>query len=108
MVGRALRGVLQGGTSEAYLVEFGDEQLDKVLWEVPEEKDNLEDFLKKHSILFGTQGIAGDGGVPIIHGIDLASLDKLVVHNEEINDIIAKLCSQMPVVVVKHFCNTYG
>lgn len=97
MVGRALRGVLQGGTSEAYLVEFGDEQLDKVLWEVPEEKDNLEDFLKKHSILFGTQGIAGDGGVPIIHGIDLASLDKLVVHNEEINDIIAKLCSQMPV-----------
>ena len=36
MVGRALRGVLQGGTSEAYLVEFGDEQLDKVLWEVPE------------------------------------------------------------------------
>lgn len=45
MVGRALRGVLQGGTSEAYLVEFEDEQLNKILWEVPE-RDNLEDFLK--------------------------------------------------------------
>ena len=44
MVGRALRGVLQGGTSEAYLVEFEDEQLNKILWEVPERRDDLKDF----------------------------------------------------------------
>ena len=50
MVGRALRGVQQGGTSEACLVEFGDGQLDKVLWEVPEinfKGKKLKDALKK-------------------------------------------------------------
>ena len=53
MVGRALRGVLQGGTSEAYLVEFGDEQLDKILWEVPEKRDGLKDFYNNYCILLG-------------------------------------------------------
>ena len=30
-------------------------------------------------------------------GIDLASLDKLIANNKEINDIIISLCSYMPV-----------
>lgn len=53
MVGRALRGVLQGGTSEAYLVEFEDEQLNKILWEVPEKRDGLKDFYNKYCIFLG-------------------------------------------------------
>ncbi len=49
MVGRALRGEKQDGTSEACLVEFENENLDKVLWDVPESKlpvDKLVNQLK--------------------------------------------------------------
>ena len=37
MVGRALRGVKQGGTSSAFIVSFGGTNLfDKILWNMPE------------------------------------------------------------------------
>lgn len=95
MVGRALRGVLQGGTSEAYLVEFEDEQLNKILWEVPE-RDNLEDFLKKHSILLGMQVTAGDIASKGLNMIDLEALDALIANNAKVSDIIKSLCDYMP------------
>lgn len=97
MVGRALRGVLQGGTSEAYLVEFGDEQLDKILWEVPEKRDGLKDFYNNYCILLGMQDEKAKLDSEKEFGIDLASLDKLIANNKEINDIIISLCSYMPV-----------
>lgn len=50
MVGRALRGVQQGGTWEACLVEFEDEHLDKVLWEVPESKKPIDTLMKQLEI----------------------------------------------------------
>ena len=95
MVGRALRGVLQGGTSEAYLVEFEDEQLNKILWEVPE-RDNLEDFLKKHSILLGMQVTAGNIASKGLNMIDLEALDALIANNAKVSDIIKNLCDYMP------------
>ena len=95
MVGRALRGVLQGGTSEAYLVEFEDEQLNKILWEVPE-RDNLEDFLKKHSILLGMQVTAGDIASKGLNMIDLEALNALIANNAKVSDIIKNLCDYMP------------
>lgn len=95
MVGRALRGVLQGGTSEAYLVEFEDEQLNKILWEVPE-RDNLEDFLKKHSILLGMQVTAGNIASKGLNMIDLEALDALIANNAKVSDIIKSLCDYMP------------
>lgn len=95
MVGRALRGVLQGGTSEAYLVEFEDEQLNKILWEVPE-RDNLEDFLKKHSILLGMQVTAGDIASKGLNMIDLEALNALIANNAKVSDIIKNLCNYMP------------
>lgn len=95
MVGRALRGVLQGGTSEAYLVEFGDEQLDKILWEVPE-RDNLKDFYNKYCIFLGMRDEKAKRNSKKEIGIDLASLDKLIVEDEEITDIVRKLCSSVP------------
>lgn len=95
MVGRALRGVLQGGTSEAYLVEFEDEQLNKILWEVPE-RDNLEDFLKKHSILLGMQVTAGNIASKGLNMIDLEALNALIANNAKVSDIIKKLCDYMP------------
>lgn len=97
MVGRALRGVLQGGTSEAYLVEFGDEQLDKILWEVPEKRDGLKDFYNKYCIFLGKRDERVEPTSGEDFGIDLASLDKLIANNKEINDIIISLCSYMPV-----------
>lgn len=95
MVGRALRGVLQGGTSEAYLVEFEDEQLNKILWEVPE-RDNLEDFLKKHSILLGMQVTAGNIASKGLNMIDLEALNALIANNAKVSDIIKNLCDYMP------------
>lgn len=95
MVGRALRGVLQGGTSEAYLVEFEDEQLNKILWEVPE-RDNLEDFLKKHSILLGMQVTAGNIASKGLNMIDLEALNALIANNAKVFDIIKNLCDYMP------------
>ena len=95
MVGRALRGVLQGGTSEAYLVEFEDEQLNKILWEVPE-RDNLEDFLKKHSILLGMQVTAGNIASKGLNMIDLEALNALIANNVKVSDIIKNLCDYMP------------
>lgn len=95
MVGRALRGVLQGGTSEAYLVEFEDEQLNKILWEVPE-RDNLEDFLKKHSILLGMQVTAGNIASKGLNMIDLEALNALIANNAKVSDIIKSLCDYMP------------
>lgn len=95
MVGRALRGVLQGGTSEAYLVEFEDEQLNKILWEVPE-RDNLEDFLKKHSVLLGMQVTAGNIASKGLNMIDLEALNALIANNAKVSDIIKNLCDYMP------------
>ena len=95
MVGRALRGVLQGVTSEAYLVEFEDEQLNKILWEVPE-RDNLEDFLKKHSILLGMQVTAGNIASKGLNMIDLEALNALIANNAKVSDIIKNLCDYMP------------
>lgn len=95
MVGRALRGVLQGGTSEAYLVEFEDEQLNKILWEVPE-RDNLEDFLKKHSILLGMQVTVGNIASKGLNMIDLEALNALIANNAKVFDIIKNLCDYMP------------
>lgn len=41
MVGRALRGVKQGGTSSAFIVSFGGTNLfDKILWNMPESHFN--------------------------------------------------------------------
>lgn len=96
MVGRALRGVLQGGTSEAYLVEFEDEQLNKILWEVPEKRDGLKDFYNKYCIFLGMRDEKAKRNSKKEIGIDLASLDKLIVEDEEITDIVRKLCSFMP------------
>ena len=101
MVGRALRGVLQGGTSEAYLVEFEDEQLNKILWEVPERRDDLKDFYK---ILLGEQAPTTTAGNTIpsaLHPIDLKSLNALIADNEKkinnaISAIIENLCNYMP------------
>lgn len=101
MVGRALRGVLQGGTSEAYLVEFEDEQLNKILWEVPERRDDLKDFYK---ILLGEQApptTAGNTIPSALQPIDLKSLNALIADNEKkINNaifaIIENLCNYMP------------
>lgn len=96
MVGRALRGVLQGGTSEAYLVEFEDEQLNKILWEVPEKRDGLKDFYNKYCIFLGMRDEKAKRNSKKEIGIDLASLDKLIVEDEEITDIVRKLCSSVP------------
>lgn len=96
MVGRALRGVLQGGTSEAYLVEFEDEQLNKILWEVPEKRDGLKDFYNKYCIFLGMRDEKAKRNSKKEIGIDLASLDKLIVEDKEITDIVRKLCSFMP------------
>lgn len=96
MVGRALRGVLQGGTSEAYLVEFEDEQLNKILWEVPEKRDGLKDFYNKYCIFLGMRDEKAKRNSKKKIGIDLASLDKLIVEDEEITDIVRKLCSSVP------------
>lgn len=101
MVGRALRGVLQGGTSEAYLVEFEDEQLNKILWEVPERRDDLKDFYK---ILLGEQApptTAGNTIPSALQPIDLKSLNALIADNEKkinnaISAIIENLCNYMP------------
>ena len=101
MVGRALRGVLQGGTSEAYLVEFEDEQLNKILWEVPERRDDLKDFYK---ILLGEQAPTTTAGNTIpsaLQPIDLKSLNALIADNEKkinnaISAIIENLCNYMP------------
>lgn len=96
MVGRALRGVLQGGTSEAYLVEFEDEQLNKILWEVPERRDDLKDFYK---ILLGEQAppaTAGNTIPPALQPIDLKSLNALIANNAKVFDIIKNLCDYMP------------
>lgn len=101
MVGRALRGVLQGGTSEAYLVEFEDEQLNKILWEVPERRDDLKDFYK---ILLGEQAPSTTAGNTIpsaLQPIDLKSLNALIADNEKkinnaISAIIENLCNYMP------------
>ncbi len=101
MVGRALRGVLQGGTSEAYLVEFEDEQLNKILWEVPERRDDLKDFYK---ILLGEQAPTTTAGNTIpsaLQPIDLKSLNALIADNEKkinnaISAIIKNLCDYMP------------
>ena len=96
MVGRALRGVLQGGTSEAYLVEFEDEQLNKILWEVPEKRDGLKDFYNKYCIFLGMRDEKAKRNSKKEIGIDLASLDKLIVGDEEITDIVRKLCRSVP------------
>ena len=96
MVGRALRGVLQGGTSEAYLVEFEDEQLNKILWEVPEKRDGLKDFYNKYCIFLGMRDEKAKRNSKKEIGIDLASLDKLIVEDKEITDIVRKLCSSVP------------
>ena len=96
MVGRALRGVLQGGTSEAYLVEFEDEQLNKILWEVPEKRDGLKDFYNKYCIFIGMRDEKAKRNSKKEIGIDLASLDKLIVGDEEITDIVRKLCRSVP------------
>ena len=96
MVGRALRGVLQGGTSEAYLVEFEDEQLNKILWEVPEKRDGLKDFYNKYCIFLGMRDEKAKRNSKKEIGIDLASLDKLIVEDKEITDIVRKLCRSVP------------
>ena len=87
---------MQGGTSEAYLVEFGDEQLDKILWEVPEKRDGLKDFYNKYCIFLGMRDEKAKRNSKKEIGIDLASLDKLIVEDKEITDIVRKLCSFMP------------
>ena len=96
MVGRALRGVLQGGTSEAYLVEFEDDQLNKILWEVPEKRDGLKDFYNKYCIFLGMRDEKAKRNSKKEIGIDLASLDKLIVEDKEITDIVRKLCRSVP------------
>lgn len=96
MVGRALRGVLQGGTSEAYLVEFEDEQLNKILWEVPEKRDGLKDFYNKYCIFLGMQATAGNIASKGLNMIDLEALDALIANNAKVFDIIKSLCNYMP------------
>lgn len=96
MVGRALRGVLQGGTSEAYLVGFGDNQLDNILWEVPDNK-TPKDFLKEHSILFKTQTNIGNNVTQALEVIDLASLKNISADEETIAALIENLCSYVSV-----------
>ncbi|MFR7992038.1 MAG: DEAD/DEAH box helicase family protein [Lachnospiraceae bacterium] len=64
MVGRGLRGLKVGGTEVAYLVDFGNNKLDKILWETPDaSKNNAFDLIGGYEIT-GTDfgGLGGGGG----------------------------------------------
>lgn len=47
MVGRALRGIHQKGTPTAYIISFGKDQIEKILWEIPDsyhEQEGITEF----------------------------------------------------------------
>ena len=64
MVGRGLRGLKVDGTEVAYVVDFGNNKLDKILWETPDaSKNNVFDPIRGYKIIatdFG--GFSGGGG----------------------------------------------
>ena len=64
MVGRGLRGLKVDGTEVAYVVDFGNNKLDKILWETPDaSKNNVFDPIRGYKIIatdFG--GLSGGGG----------------------------------------------
>lgn len=47
MVGRGLRGELQGGTETAHIVAFGEDVLKKIVWSMPELKPNKDNMPKR-------------------------------------------------------------
>lgn len=51
MVGRALRGSIAGGTLIAYIVTFGDDDFEKMLWEIPDSYLDKKDEVKKKKYL---------------------------------------------------------
>lgn len=63
MVGRGLRGLKVGGTEVAYLVDFGNNKLDKMLWETPDASKKTADDLIRGYEITGTdfEGLGGGG-----------------------------------------------